>query len=119
MKQARGFGLGVVIATQNPMDLDYRALSNAGVWCIGRLATDADRARVVDALSGVTPHVDPPSLTNTLKVLAPRWFVFRNVHQSPPLSLLQSRTTLSWLKGPMTRQDLKRALARERGNGGA
>ena len=54
MKQARAFGVGVVVATQNPMDLDYRALSNAGVWCIGRLQTDADRARVLDGLAGAS-----------------------------------------------------------------
>jgi hypothetical protein len=55
MKQARAFGVGVIVATQNPMDLDYRALSNAGLWCLGRLQTDADRARVIDglALAGV------------------------------------------------------------------
>ena len=109
IKQARAFGLGVLIATQNPMDLDYRALSNAGVWCIGRLATDADRERVVDALSGCTPNLDAETLDNSLKLLAPRWFVLRNIHQNPPLTLLQSRTTLCWLKGPMTREDLKRA----------
>lgn len=109
MKQARAFGLGVVIATQNPMDLDYRALSNAGVWCIGRLQTDADRERVVDALSGHgAADIAPNELTNILKMLAPRWFVLRNVHQTPPTVLLQSRTTLCWLKGPMTRGDLKR-----------
>ncbi len=50
MKQARGFGVGVVVATQNPMDLDYRALSNAGLWFLGRLQTDADRERVIDGL---------------------------------------------------------------------
>jgi hypothetical protein len=54
MKQARAFGVGVVLATQNPMDLDYRALSNAGLWCIGRLQTDADRERVVDGLASAT-----------------------------------------------------------------
>lgn len=117
MKQARGFGLGVVIATQNPMDLDYRALSNAGVWCVGRLATDADRERVVDAISGGM-DVEAATVANVLKVLAPRWFVLRNVHRTPPMALLQSRTTLSWLKGPMTRQDLKRAIERERGLSG-
>src|SRR5262245_16592548 len=52
MKQARAFGVGVVVATQNPMDLDYRTLSNAGLWCIGRLQTDADRERVLDGLAG-------------------------------------------------------------------
>jgi hypothetical protein len=114
MKQARAFGLGVVIATQNPMDLDYRALSNAGVWCVGRLQTDADRARVVEALSGNSRgNVDAGALANVLKVLAPRWFVLRNVHQSPGTVLLQSRTTLCWLRGPMTRMDLKRLGANE------
>jgi hypothetical protein len=112
MKQARAFGLGVVIATQNPMDLDYRALSNAGVWCIGRLQTDADRERVVDAMSGNTAgEVDAGTLTNVIKVLKPRWFVLRTAHQSPGTVLLQSRTTLCWLKGPMTRGDLKRLVA--------
>jgi hypothetical protein len=114
MKQARGFGLGVVLATQNPMDLDYRALSNAGVWCVGRLSTDADRERVVDALTGGTTGADSALVTNVLKVLAHRWFVLRNVHQEPSMALLQTRTTLSWLRGPMTRNDLKRlALIRD------
>ena len=112
MKQARAFGLGVVLATQNPMDLDYRALSNAGVWCIGRLQTDADRERVVDAMSGNTAgEVDAVTLANIIKMLAPRWFVLRNAHQTPGTLLLQSRTTLCWLKGPMTRGDLKRLAA--------
>jgi hypothetical protein len=112
MKQARAFGLGVVLATQNPMDLDYRALSNAGVWCVGRLQTDADRQRVVEALRGVPgADADAGQLAGLLKQLAPRWFVMRNVHQRPPLVLVQSRTTLCWLRGPMTRGDLKRAMA--------
>jgi hypothetical protein len=115
LKQARAFGLGVVLATQNPMDLDYRALSNAGVWCVGRLQTDADRARVVDALSGGKGgEMDAEGLANTLKLLAPRWFVLRNVHQTPGMVLLQSRTTLCWLRGPMTRSDLKRLIGGQR-----
>ena len=56
MKQARAFGVGVIVATQNPMDLDYRALSNAGLWCIGRLQTDADRARVLDGIAGASQN---------------------------------------------------------------
>src|SRR5512133_3808273 len=85
MKQARAFGVGVVIATQNPMDLDYRALSNAGLWCIGRLATDADRERVVSAMAGngAAAEVDPATLASVLEVLAPRWFLMRNVHHCP------------------------------------
>jgi hypothetical protein len=110
MKQARAFGVGVLLATQNPMDLDYRALSNAGFWCIGRLQTDADRERVVDAMAseGGIAGSEPAELAELIKALAPRWFVLRNLHRPPQLALLQSRTTLCWLRGPMTRGDLKR-----------
>jgi hypothetical protein len=112
LKQARGFGLGVVLATQNPMDLDYRALSNAGIWCVGRLSTDADRARVVEALANSDSlQGDSRGLSDVLKQLAPRWFVFRSVYHPDHVLLLQSRTTYCWLRGPMTRSDLKRALA--------
>jgi hypothetical protein len=111
MKQARAFGVGVLVATQNPMDLDYRILSNAGLWCIGRLQTDADRSRVVDALAttdGIAAGCRPADLAAVLKALAPRWFVFRDVHRRPSLGLVHSRTTLSWLRGPMSRGDFKR-----------
>ena len=74
----------VVIATQNPMDLDYRALSNAGLWCVGRLQTDADRARVIEGLSGnggaAGNGASAAELTEITKRLAPRWFVMRDVH---------------------------------------
>lgn len=112
MKQARAFGLGVVLATQNPMDLDYRALSNAGLWCIGRLATDADRQRVVEAMADAAGSTaDAETLGTTLKMLAPRWFLLRNAHRASELWLLQSRTTLCWLRGPLTRTDLRRLAA--------
>jgi DNA helicase HerA-like ATPase len=109
MKQARAFGVGVVLATQNPMDLDYRALSNAGLWFVGRLQTDADRERVVEAMAGR----DSRELTEVVRVLAPRWFVLRSHRHEQPL-LLQSRTTLSWLKGPLTRGDLRKIQAGNR-----
>jgi DNA helicase HerA-like ATPase len=72
MKQARGFGVGVVVATQNPMDLDYRALSNAGLWFLGRLQTDADRARVLDGLAPArgTEQTSTDELRTTLQRLA-------------------------------------------------
>jgi hypothetical protein len=112
MKQARAFGVGIVVATQNPMDLDYRALSNAGLWCIGRLQTDADRARVIDGLRSAqdTKEADAPDLTRTVQRLGNRWFVVRNAHaaRSGPI-LLQPRQTYSWLRGPMTRTELRRA----------
>jgi hypothetical protein len=108
MKQARAFGVGVVVATQNPMDLDYRALSNAGFWCIGRLQTEADRERVLDGLSeaGVA---DAQTVQQTVSRLADRWFVVRNVHAKSGPLLLQPRYAYAWLRGPMTRRELAAA----------
>ena len=104
--------MGVVLATQNPMDLDYRTLSNAGLWFVGRLQTDADRARVVDAMAAERGlgSVEPAVLAEVIKVLAARWFVMRSLQRAPSLSLVQSRTTLSWMRGPMTRGDIRRLL---------
>jgi len=110
MKQARAFGVGVVVATQNPMDLDYRALSNAGLWCIGRLQTDADRERVLDGLSASLPRGESArELDRTVARLANRWFVVRNAHASSGPILLQPRHAMSWLRGPMTRTELRAA----------
>jgi hypothetical protein len=108
MKQARAFGVGVVVATQNPMDLDYRALSNAGVWCIGRLQTDADRERVLESLKGPL-GTDQADLADLLKRLAPRWFLMRDAHSDQGLSLLQPRWTMSYMRGPMTRAEIQKA----------
>jgi len=111
MKQARAFGVGVVVATQNPMDLDYRALSNAGFWAIGRLQTDADRARVVDGLAAAAgaDRAATQMLNRVVQRIAPRWFVVRDAHANNGLSLLQPRWAMSMLRGPMTRTELKRA----------
>jgi hypothetical protein len=114
MKQARAFGVGVVVATQNPMDLDYRALSNAGVWCIGRLQTDADRARVIDGLRGAlsveqTDAAIEEDLGRTIQRLADRWFVIKDTHAKVGPLLLQPRYAMSWLRGPMTRGELRAA----------
>src|SRR5262249_3102179 len=86
LKQARAFGVGAVLATQNPMDLDYKALSNAGLWFVGRLQTDADRERVVEGLAGSdggAGGLDPKALESTLKALPARTFFVRDVHQTP------------------------------------
>jgi hypothetical protein len=111
MKQARGFGVGVVVATQNPMDLDYRALSNAGLWCLGRLQTDADRARVLDGLAAARAADDGwgEELRHTLTRLAPRWFVVRNAHVTSPPILVEPRFAMSLLRGPMTRVEIRAA----------
>jgi hypothetical protein len=110
MKQARAFGVGVIIATQNPMDLDYRALGNAGFWCLGRLQTDADRERVIEGLANeARAGESAEQLTDILKQLAPRWFVVRDVHSKRGSVLMQPRWTMSFMRGPMTRQEIKRA----------
>jgi hypothetical protein len=115
MKQARAFGVGVMIATQNPMDLDYRTLSNAGMWCIGRLQTDADRARVIDGLSIGRDD----TLANTIKRLSPRWFVVRDVHAGEGPILLQPRWALSFMRGPMTRNEIRKARELHEGTSAA
>jgi hypothetical protein len=114
MKQARAFGVGALVATQNPMDLDYRALSKAGLWCLGRLQTDADRARVLDGLAAArgTDHPASDELRHTLQRLAPRWFVVRNAHVTSPPVLLNPRHAMSFLRGPMTRVEIRAARNR-------
>jgi hypothetical protein len=97
MKQARAFGVGCVLATQNPMDLDYRALSNAGTWMLGRLQTDADRARVIEGLG----EKRRGPIDKLVQRIAPRWFVVRSAGTNG-VSLMQPRWAMSLLRGPMT-----------------
>ena len=102
MKQARAFGVGCVVATQNPMDLDYRALSNAGTWFIGRLQTDADRGRVIEGL-GEKKRGDIDKL---VQKIADRWFVVRTAG-SNEVCLMQPRWAMSLLRGPMTASEIR------------
>ncbi len=112
LKQARAFGVGCVLATQNPIDLDYKALSNAGVWFVGRLQTDADRERVVEGLVGSESNagdiMDAGELAQTIKALPPRTFFVRDVHAGQKSALLETRWTMAWLRGPMTRREIKK-----------
>lgn len=103
MKQARAYGVGCVLATQNPMDLDYRALSNAGLWCIGRLQTDADRARVLEGLGEDKKH---SALGGIVKRLRSRWFVVRDA-KGDEVTMLRPRWAMSYLKGPMTPHEIR------------
>ena len=100
------------MATQNPMELDYRALSNAGFWAVGRLQTDADRERVVDSLENATEvGGSAAEIENVIRRLGPCWFLVRNVHATPNTALLQPRWALSFLRGPMTLGDIRMSLA--------
>ncbi len=109
LKQARAYGLGVVLATQNPVDLDYRGLSNIGTWFIGRLQTERDKARVRDGLqsAAASASLDGPALDRTLASLKKRRFLLHNVHEEFPV-ILQTRWVMSFLAGPLTRDQISR-----------
>ncbi|MEO7795474.1 MAG: ATP-binding protein, partial [Thermoanaerobaculia bacterium] len=107
LKQARAFGLGVVLATQNPVDLDYKALSNIGTWLLGRLQTERDLARVLDGLEGIAGGIDRQELTRLLSGLAQRRFLLHNVHEERPV-LFESRWAMSYLAGPLTRDQIRK-----------
>jgi hypothetical protein len=108
LKQARAFGLGVVLSTQNPVDLDYKGLSNTGTWFIGRLQTDRDKARVLEGLEGAAAGTgfDRGSMEEILAGLGQRVFLLNNVHENAPVTF-QTRWVLSYLRGPMTREQIK------------
>jgi hypothetical protein len=111
LKQARAFGVGVVLATQNPVDLDYKALSNIGTWFIGRLQTDRDRERLLDGLEGVNAgKAGAPTRDEVSRILTgldKRVFFLHDVHESAPV-VFHTRWAMSYLCGPLTRQQIKR-----------
>ena len=113
MKQARAFGVGVVLATQNPVDLDYKGLSNAGTWFVGRLQTERDRERLIDGLlQSEGGALDRREIAGLLANLDSRVFLLRNVHDEHPL-LFRTRWALSYLRGPLTIKEIGRLTARE------
>ena len=107
LKQARAFGVGVVLATQNPVDLDYKALSNAGTWFIGRLQTERDKKRLADGLASAAAGVGGEDLEKTIGALTPRVFLLHNTHESAPV-VFQTRWVMSYLAGPLTREQIRR-----------
>ena len=110
LKQARAFGLGVVLATQNPVDLDYKGLANTGTWFIGRLQTERDKARVLEGLEGASSSAgkkfDRGQMEQTLAGLGNRIFLMNNVHEDEPV-VFETRWCLSYLRGPLTRTQIK------------
>ena len=101
LKQARAFGVGLLLSTQNPVDLDYKAMSNAGTWCIGRLQTERDKARILEALTSVTGDVDVRLLDEQISGLAKRTFLLHNT-RSPEPQMFTTRWAMSYLRGPLT-----------------
>jgi len=111
LKQARAFGVGVVLATQNPVDLDYKGLSNIGTWFIGRLQTDRDKARMLDGLEGAAAgSLNRGDADRILSALAKRVFLLHNVHEQAPI-VFQTRWAMSYLRGPVSREQIGTLMA--------
>ena len=106
LKQARAFGLGMVLATQNPVDLDYKAMSNAGTWFIGKLQTERDKARILDGLESVAGGMNRSELDKMIGGLGQRVFILHNVHEDKPITF-QTRWVMSYLRGPLTRDQIR------------
>lgn len=113
LKQARAYGLGVMLATQNPVDLDYKGLANTGTWFIGRLQTERDKLRVLDGLEGACTtsgtEFDRGKMEAVLSGLGGRVFMMNNVHDDKPV-IFHTRWAMSYLRGPMTRQQIARLM---------
>jgi hypothetical protein len=111
LKQARAFGLGVVLATQNPVDLDYKGLANAGTWFVGRLQTERDKLRLLDGLEGAAAAAGGGAtraeLDRLLSGLGKRVFLMQNAHDDRPV-LFHTRWTLSYLRGPLAREEIRK-----------
>ncbi len=114
LKQARAYGLGVVLATQNPVDLDYKGLSNCGTWFLGRLQTERDKARVLEGLEGASAQAgssfNKSQMEATLAGLGSRVFLMNNVHDNRP-RIFHTRWAMSYLRGPMTRDQIRDVMA--------
>lgn len=110
LKQSRAFGLGVLLATQNPVDLDYKALSNMGTWFLGRLQTERDKARVLDGLEGAASGqgsgFNRAAMERAISGLGNRVFLMNNVHDDGP-TVFETRWVMSYLRGPLTRDQIK------------
>jgi hypothetical protein len=113
LKQARAYGVGLVLATQNPVDLDYKGLSNTGTWFIGRLQTERDKMRVMEGLEGAASEAqaafDRGAMERLLAGLGNRVFLMNNVHENRP-QLFETRWTLSYLRGPITKDQIRQLM---------
>ena len=113
LKQARAFGVGLLLSTQNPVDLDYKAMSNAGTWCIGRLQTERDKARILEAVSAASGGVDISAIDSQISGLGKRQFLLHNTRENHP-ALFGTRWAMSYLRGPMTRDEVERITGDQR-----
>jgi hypothetical protein len=114
LKQARAFGVGVVLATQNPVDLDYKGLSNIGTWFVGRLQTRQDQEKVAEGIVGASDGtLDVPEVKRLLSDMKGRRFLLNSAHLDEPL-LFETRWVMSYLKGPISKDDIKKLMAEKK-----
>ena len=114
LKQARAYGLGLVLSTQNPVDLDYKGLSNTGTWFIGRLQTERDKARVMEGLEGASDgEFDKRAMERTIAGLGKRRFLLHNVHEDEAV-VFNTRWVMSYLAGPLTRDNIRTLMSKAR-----
>ena len=106
LKQARAFGVGQILVTQNPVDIDYKGLSNAGTWLIGKLQTERDKERLLDGLEGVSSgNLNRKSFDKLISALGKRVFLLHNVHEKKPQTFY-TRWAMNYLTGPLTRNQI-------------
>lgn len=105
LKQARAFGVGMVLATQNPVDVDYKALSNAGTWFVGKLQTERDKNRLLDGLQSASADLDRNAYSDIISALGKRIFLMHNIHSNGAI-LFHTRWTMNFLAGPLTRPQI-------------
>ncbi len=110
LKQARAYGLGIVLSTQNPIDIDYRGLANIGTWFLGRLQTKQDIERVINGLLSRSDSSSKKELTSLLSNLPKRVFLLRSIHKEYR-ELFKTRWVLSYLKGPLSKEEIRRLMA--------
>ena len=110
LKQARAFGIGIILSTQNPVDIDYKGLSNIGTWFIGKLQTRQDISKVIDGLAGKMENMDKNGIIKTISNLKGRTFFLKSAHENEA-KLFSTRWVLSYLKGPLSKQDIRTLMA--------
>ncbi|MBP7930388.1 MAG: DUF853 family protein [Acidimicrobiia bacterium] len=106
LKQARAFGVGLILSTQNPVDLDYKAMSNAGTWLVGRLQTERDKARILEGMRSAQAGQDTSNLDQLIGSLGKREFILHSTKADQPVRLT-SRWAMSYLRGPLTKDEVR------------
>ncbi|MDH3308287.1 MAG: ATP-binding protein, partial [Acidimicrobiia bacterium] len=105
LKQARAFGVGLLLSTQNPVDLDYKAMSNAGTWMIGRLQTERDKARILEGMKSASGSVDVKMFDQLISDLGKRQFILQSTRATEP-AVFTTRWAMSYLAGPLSREQV-------------